>query len=124
MHHVHLAVAALAVCSANGMAQEFDGDGANLPSLDVSFAAASGMETPTARSPLGSLAFGKVSPPVLTGEAASFPASGASAQAISYRADESAAIGLNEARPVPEPPALLMLAAGLGVLAVVMSRRQ
>jgi hypothetical protein len=122
MHHVHLAAAALAVCSVNAMAQEFDGDGTNLPSRDVSFAAASGMETATARSPLGSLAFGKLSPPVLTGDAAPFTPAGSAAKAIVYRSEE--AIGMNDARPVPEPPTLVMLMAGLGVLAVVISRRQ
>jgi hypothetical protein len=123
MHHVHLAVAALTVCGANVMAQEIEGDDGNPASPDVSFAAASGMEIPSARSPLGNLAFGKVPAPVLAGGTVSFPVSGSTARSIAYRAEEGPAGGLNDARPVPEPPALLMLMAGLGVLGVVISRR-
>lgn len=127
MHHVRLAATTLVLCGASAWALEtgIGEEGSLAP--EITFASASGMENWPSRSPLGSLAFGRVPPPVMT-EAAS-PAAltvhavhavkGAAAQA-----EEAVAGGMNEARPVPEPPTLLMLMAGLGVLAVVISRRQ
>ena len=130
MHHVHLAMAALALCGANAMAQGTEGNAGEPPSPDAPFASASGMETSFERSPLGSVQFGKrpsltaMTAMAATDDSGPAAAPGAYVRQNAFRAEEAPAGGLNGARPVPEPPTLLMLMAGLGALVVVISRRQ
>jgi hypothetical protein len=111
------------------MAQGTQSNAGDPPSPDAPFASASAMETSFERSPLGSVQFGKrPSLTAMTAMAAtdSGPAAapGAYVRQNAFRAEEAPAGGLNGARPVPEPPTLLMLMAGLGALVVVISRRQ
>jgi hypothetical protein len=123
MHHVHLAATALAFLGANVMAQEIEREDLKRLAPDASFASASGMEIRDASSPLGSLAFGRVTPPRAEGDEVPAVASGDGSQQLDLRAEDVRGSGLNDSRPVPEPPAFVMLLAGLGVLGVVISRR-
>ena len=124
MQYVRLAASTLVLCGASAVAQEMASVDAHWLSSETSFASASGMPGWPSRSPLGGVAFGRVPPPLMSEVAlpASLPATAVKAEAA--QSEEAGAGGLNDARPVPEPPALLMLLAGLGVLGVVISRRQ
>ena len=125
MHNVRLAAPALVLfCAASALAQETASAGEYGLSPEVSFASASGMPSWPSTSPLGGLAFGRVPAPVMTEVAVPAELPAAAAKAAAAQAEEAGAGGMNDARPVPEPPALLMLVAGLGVLGVVISRRQ
>ena len=124
MRYVRLAASALVLCGASAVAQEMASVDEPWLSTEVSFASASGMPSWPSRSPLGGVAFGRA-PPVTMSEAAlpdALPAAAVKVEAA--QSEEAGAGGVNDARPVPEPPALLMLLAGLGVLGVVISRLQ
>ena len=123
MQHVHLAATALVLLGANGMAQEIERDDPGRLASDGSFASSSGMEIRDSRSPLGSLAFGRVPPPRAEGDEMPAVAPDDGSQQLDLRAEDVRGSDLNHSRPVPEPPAFVMLLAGLGVLGVVISRR-
>ncbi|MGM9487002.1 PEP-CTERM sorting domain-containing protein [Ideonella sp. YS5] len=124
MKHVRLAATTLVLCGANAMAQEIGREDTKPLATDVSFASASGIEIRTAPSPLGSLSFGQVPARPLDIPAEPPLAAEKGVKVAAFPEEETAPGGRADARPVPEPPTLLMLMAGLGALAVVISRRQ
>jgi hypothetical protein len=123
MHHVHLAATTLVLFGANVLAQDIEREDPEQFAPDASFASASGMEMRDAGSPLGSLAFGRVPPPRAEGNEVPAQALGDGSQEPDFRVEDVRGGDLNDSRPVPEPPAFVMLLAGLGVLGVVISRR-
>lgn len=124
MRHVQLAVSALLLHGAALAAQEHPkGDWQALRD-EVTFATSSGMSVSAVTSPLGGLEFGHADVPARLArhERPRAPIDGMKAAAPA-RAEELDVGRLNGARPVPEPPAFVMLLAGLAVLCVVVRRR-
>lgn len=123
MHHIHLAATTLVLCGANVMAQDTAREDTKPLATGASFASASGMEIRAGQSPLGSLSFGRVPTRPLDIPAEPPFAAERGVKGNAFAEEETAPGGRADARPVPEPPTLLLLMAGLGALAVVISRR-